>query len=82
MSTKSFTHKAATSFVMCVANNQFPASLELWKVYRVLPDEQAEKRSMIRVIDESGEDYLYPVNYFVSIRVPVVARKAMLALAS
>jgi len=67
---------------MCVANTTHPASLELWKVYRVIPDDKAQNHNLIRVIDESGEDYLYPVNYFVPIRVPVVAQKAMLAMAS
>ncbi len=67
---------------MCVANNAHPASLELWKVYRVVPDDKAQKHNLIRVIDESEEDYLYPTNYFVPIRVPVVAQKAMLAMAS
>ncbi len=67
---------------MCVSNDAHPASLELWKVYKVVPDDKAQKHNLIRVIDESGEDYLYPQRIFVSIRVPVVARKAMLAMAS
>jgi hypothetical protein len=53
-------------FVLCVRNEDYPASLELRKVYRRLPDEQASKRHQLRVIDESGEDYLYPEEYFVS----------------
>jgi hypothetical protein len=57
-------------FVLCVRNDDYPASLELHKVYRVLPDRSATKEKMLRVIDESGEDYLYPADYFASISVP------------
>jgi hypothetical protein len=52
-------------FVLCVRNEGYPAGLELRGVYRVLADEQASKRHRLRVIDESGEDYLYPEEYFV-----------------
>ena len=54
-----------TRFVLCVRNEGYPAGLELRKVYRVLADEQASKRHQVRVIDESGEDYLYPEEFFV-----------------
>jgi hypothetical protein len=57
-------------FAICVDNSEYPASLELRKIYRVLPDEDAAKDGDIRVIDESGEDYLYPADYFVVIEVP------------
>jgi len=50
--------------VLCVRNEGYAAGLELRKVYRVLADEQASKRHQLRVIDESGEDYLYPEEYF------------------
>lgn len=56
-------------FAICVNNAGYPASLELLKVYRVLPDEEAEKDGDLRVIDETGEDYLYPASYFVLIEV-------------
>ena len=46
-------------FVVCIDNSEYPASLELRKIYEVLTDSAAEKRDQIRVIDESGEDYLY-----------------------
>jgi hypothetical protein len=52
--------------------------LERWKVYRVLPDEKAARHKLIRVIDESGEDYLYPESYFVLIKLPQVAVEAFL----
>ena len=51
--------------VICVKNDHYPASLEPRKIYRVLPDAKAASLHMIRVIDESGEDYLYPEDYFI-----------------
>ena len=51
-------------------NVEYPASLELRKIYRVLLDEDAEKDGDLRVIDESGEDYLYPTNYFILVDLP------------
>ncbi len=60
----------AIQFAVCVRNTDYPASLELHKIYRVLPDEDAAAEGDLRVIDESGEDYLYPANYFVLIDVP------------
>ena len=70
--------KGEARFVLCVRNEDYPASLELRKVYRVLSDEQASKRHQMRVIDESGEDYLYPEEYFVPIKLPQAAEKAVL----
>ena len=58
------------SFVICVKNEGYEASLELHKVYRVLPDPDAENEGDIRVVDESGEDYFYPADWFVPIEVP------------
>ncbi len=66
-------------FAICVQNEGYPASLELWKVYRVLPDEKAAKHQLFRVVDESGEDYLYPEGWFVPIKLPQAVEKAMLA---
>jgi len=57
-------------FAYCVANDDYPASLQLHKFYRVLPDEKAERYGEIRVVDESGEDYLYPAEYFLPIELP------------
>jgi len=56
-------------FVICVRNKHYPAFLELRKVYRLLADEAAKHRQ-VRVVDESGEDYLYPEEYFVPIKLP------------
>ncbi len=55
-----------TKFVICIENTEFPVSLEKRKLYRVVPDPDAEKNSQIRVVDESGEDYLYPAACFIS----------------
>lgn len=64
-------------FAVCVDNTEYPASLELHKIYRVLPDEDAAKDGDVRVVDESGEDYLYPADYFVVIEVPREAARAL-----
>jgi len=70
-----------TQFVVCIRNADFPASLEVRKLYRVLPDEAAESHSLLRVVDESGEDYLYPSDYFVSVELPEAVQKAILIAA-
>ena len=65
-------------FVVCINNVDYPASLELHKIYRVLIDEDATSEGDIRIIDESGEDYLYPSSYFVPIQVPQTVEKSLL----
>ncbi|MCX7852563.1 MAG: hypothetical protein N2383_07230 [Caldilineales bacterium] len=67
-----------TRFAICIDNTEYPASLELHKIYRVLPDEDAERNGDLRVIDESGEDYLYPAVYFVLVEVPKEAEPMLL----
>jgi hypothetical protein len=57
-------------FAICMDNSEYPVALELHKIYRVLPDGGAEKDGDLRVIDESGEDYLYPANHFVLVALP------------
>lgn len=74
-------HNTKAQFVVCVKNKGYPASLERRKIYQVLPDPQAAVHHLIRVIDESGEDYLYPADYFVPITLPQTLAKA-LALAA
>jgi hypothetical protein len=64
-------------FVVCINNVDYPTSLELHKIYRVIPDEDAAVEGDIRVIDESGEDYLYPSSYFVSIKVPQIVKESL-----
>jgi hypothetical protein len=61
---------------VCVNNRGNPAALEVRKIYRLLDDADAESRGLVRVIDESGEDYLYPQGFFVPIEVPPTAVKA------
>ena len=60
-------------FFLCVSNADYPASLETRKVYEGLPDAVAEARGFLRVIDESGEDYLYPAACFVAVELPLAA---------
>lgn len=62
-------------YVLCMSNDAYPASLEVRKIYEQIPDPKAESHGRIRVIDESGEDYLYPSNFFIAIRVPQEATR-------
>ena len=64
-----------TQFVVCVKSEGYAASLELRKIYQVVADTRAEEHGLIRVIDESGEDYLYPVEYFAAIELPQAVEK-------
>jgi|Deesub1362A_J573_1020465.scaffolds.fasta_scaffold08601_3 hypothetical protein len=62
-------------FVLCIENRDYPSSLEKWKIYPVV--KEGEKEGYIRIIDESGEDYLYPVEFFVSIEIPSGAKEKL-----
>jgi len=64
-------------FVVCLDNGDYPASLERHKIYRVLPDASASLHGHIRIVDESGEDYLYPQRYFMPIDLPVAVERAL-----
>jgi hypothetical protein len=64
-------------YAICINNQDYPASLEPKKIYQILPDPQAQKHQLIRVIDESGEDYLYPANYFISLELPEEVKKVV-----
>ena len=68
-------------FVICIKNEDYPASLQLWKIYRVLPDEKGARHNLIRVIDESGEDYLFAASHFVPVKLPQAVKSAILATA-
>ncbi|MEA2163073.1 MAG: hypothetical protein QOK37_1200 [Thermoanaerobaculia bacterium] len=57
-------------FAICIHNGEYAGTLDLRRVYEVLEDATAEERNYVRVIDESGEDYLYPKSWFVSVAVP------------
>ena len=66
-------------FVICVRNEGFEASLAVRKLYRLLPDLEAEAQSLIRVVDETGEDYLYPAELFAAVDVPADTAAALSA---
>jgi hypothetical protein len=68
---------AGSQYVVCVKNEAYPASLELRKIYRLLSDKPASKLGMVRIIDESGEDYLYPEHYFLAIKLTPALQRAV-----
>lgn len=63
-----------TQFVICVKNRENEASLEPRKIYEVVEDAFAKEKNLIRIIDESGEDYLFPADYFMPITIPQAAQ--------
>jgi hypothetical protein len=67
--------------VVCVGNEGYPTSLEKRKIYVSLRDAAAEKHGLLRIVDESGEDYLYPKAFFRSIALPHAVKRAVLAAA-
>ena len=66
-------------FVVCLDNDGYPASLEVGKLYRLIPDVEAEAEGLLRVIDESGEDYAFEAKRFYEITVPPVVEEVLLA---
>lgn len=64
-------------YALCLKNRGYSAALEVRKVYRVISDHIAEKRGLVRVVDESGEDYLYPVGFFLPIELPRAAIRVL-----
>jgi hypothetical protein len=66
-----------SKFAICINNADYPVSLELPKLYRLVPDEEAERDGDLRVIDESGEDYLYPAEYFLAVEFPQTIQRAL-----
>ena len=62
------------TFLVCVCNEGYEASLELRKLYEKITDKEAEKHGQVRIIDESGEDYLYPAEFFAPVRLPIETR--------
>ena len=68
-----------TRLVICVGNAGYEASLELRKVYQVVLDETGESRGYLRVVDESGEDYLYLQELFIPVELPTLVQEAVLA---
>jgi hypothetical protein len=71
----------AKQLVVCIHNDGYEVSLEKRKIYVALRDPTAEKHDLLRVIDESGEDYLYPKAFFREIELPQAVRKAVIAAA-
>ena len=70
---------SSKQLVVCISNESYPTSLETRKIYVALRDADAEKEDLLRIIDESGEDYLYPKKLFRAIELPLTVKKAVLA---
>ena len=79
MTPRNRTPKPRIRFAVCVDNGPYQVDLERWKIYPVLPDADAVKHRMLRVIDESGEDYLFPDSYFRLITLPPALRRLLRA---
>ena len=62
------------TYLLCVSNEGYEASLESRKLYEKISDKEAERHHQVRVIDESGEDYLYPADFFAPVRLPAETR--------
>jgi len=69
----------AAHFAVCLNNNGYPASLEVGKLYRVIPDKEAAAEGYLRVVDESGEDYAFAANRFYLVQLPEKIEKALMA---
>ena len=69
-------------FLVCVDNEGHEASLEVRKLYENLPDKEAECHNQLRIVDESGEDYLYPSEFFAPIRLPMQTRNRIVPKAA
>jgi hypothetical protein len=67
------------SFAVCIDNDGYKASLELGKLYQVIPDAEADAHGLIRVIDESGEDYAFAATRFHAMEVPPIVQKVLLS---
>jgi hypothetical protein len=74
--------KAPVRFAVCIKNKGYEASLEKGKLYRVVPDPEAEAHGYLRIVDESGEDYGYAASRFFVIDLPKPLEKALLQIAS
>ncbi len=74
--------KGDARFAVCISNKGYAVSLEVRKIYRLIPDKAGAKHGLVRVVDEMGEDYLFPQEYFVSLRLPQAAERAVLRASS
>lgn len=75
------TQPSESLFAVCVRNDGYPASLEVRKLYQVIADSSAGAQHYVRVIDESGEDYLYPEDYLMPVELPPSVKDALLPVA-
>ena len=73
--------RSSKYLVVCLSNDGYAASLEKRKLYVAIPDTPASDHGLVRVIDESGDDYLYPGEIFTSVELPTAVRRAVLAAA-
>lgn len=64
-------------FVICLRNDGYPGSLEVRKIYRRIRDTEADKLNLVRIVDESGEDYLFPAEYFCAVDLPPATVRAL-----
>lgn len=71
------TLRSKQHFVVCVETGEYPVSLERSKIYKVIRDRDAERHQQIRVVDESGEDYLYPMAYFRPLKLSTVLKRLL-----
>ena len=72
-------HKS-TQFAVCINNKGYKASLEVGKLYRVIPDQEAERHGLLRIVDETGEDYAFAADRFASMDVPPAVQKVLLSI--
>ena len=66
-------------FAVCIDNTDYEVSLIPRKIYEILPDEEAAKDDFLRIVDESGEDYLYHISHFILVEFPVEVERALVA---
>lgn len=69
-------------FLLCVDNKGYEASLEIRKLYETIPDKEADSHNQVRIIDESGEDYVYPAIFFAPVKLPLQTRNRMIEKAA
>jgi hypothetical protein len=70
-------HLPQTQHVVCIKNGGYDASLEIRMIYQLAPDARSKAHQLVRVIDESGEDYLYPADYFMPVELPQPVLEAL-----
>ncbi len=70
--------KTESQFVICLSNTDYPESLEVRKLYRVIPDKSAERDNFIRIVDETEENYLYPAEMFIKVELPAAVERRLM----